>query len=379
MCTLTAITDNETYRMAMNRDEKITRAAGAPPEIYEFDRARAIYPGDGSGGTWFAVNDYGISLGLLNWSDVPRRAIAQVKTRSRGRVIPSLIGSRSLSDLHEVISVSSFQGMLPFRLVGVFPFEQLIWEWRWDSKRFTAQVHAWESRHWFSSSLSDKWAERLRGTVCRKAQREPDFGSVPWLRRMHASHVGGPGPFSLCVHRDDVQTLSYTEVTVTSGRIEMSHFRGRPCDMVDTDTKGTDRNGNASSIVSEVSEAQCLLSSRASSAEQDDQPARYDERPAYMDRSRRKRGEEDEIGNLKYNEQRRDVHPRNARELDRSQVERCAVNGEENAACENERDPRRQRRMMQGNSNNGITRCFKNCSGKTEQENLHAQCSQSHK
>ncbi len=262
MCTLTAITDNETYRMAMNRDEKITRGAGAPSEIYEFDRARAIYPGDGTGGTWFAVNDYGISLALLNWNEVPPRAIAQVKMRSRGRVIPALIDSRSLSDLHGVIRVSSFQGMLPFRLVGVFPFEQQIWEWRWDSKRFTAQVHAWGSRHWFSSSLSDKWAERLRGTVCRKAQHELDFGSVPWLRRLHASHAGGPGPFSLCVHRDDVKTLSYTEVTVTSGRIEMSHFRGRPCDMVDTDTKGMDRNGNASSIVSEVSEAQCLQFSR---------------------------------------------------------------------------------------------------------------------
>ena len=286
-------------------------------------------------------------------------------------MIPSLIGSRSLSDLHEVIRVSSFQGMLPFRLVGVSPFEQQIWEWRWDSKRFTAQVHAWESRHWFSSSLSDKWAERLRGTVCRKAQHEPDFGSVPWLRRLHASHAGVPGPFGLCVHRDDVKTLSYTEVTVTSGRIEMSHFRGRPCDMVDTDTKGMDRNGNPSSIVSEV-KAQCLFSSRASSAEQNDETARYDERPAYIDRSRRKSVEKDEIGNLKYNEQRRDVHPRNARELDRGQVERCTVKGEEGAACEKEPDPRRQRRMMQSNSNNGITRCFKEGSGKNEQENSHA-------
>ena len=89
--------------------------------------------------------------------------------------------------------------------------------------------------------------------------------------------------------------------------------------------------------------------------------------------------EEDEIGDLKYNEQRRDVHPRNAGELNRRQVERCAIKGEEDAACEKEPDPRRQRRMMQSNSNNGITRCFKNGSGKNKQENLHAQCSQSHK
>jgi len=32
---------------------------------------------------------------------------------------------------------------------------------------------------------------------------------------------------------------------------------------------------------------------------------------------------------------------------------------------------------MQSNSYRGITRCFKNGSGKNKQENLHAQCSQS--
>jgi hypothetical protein len=51
------------------------------------------------------------------------------------------------------------------------------------------------------------------------------------LRRLHASHAGGPGPFSLCVHREDVKTLSYSEVMVAAGRIQMGHFRGSPCAM----------------------------------------------------------------------------------------------------------------------------------------------------
>ena len=56
---------------------------------------------------------------------------------------------------------------MPFRLVGVFPSEQEIWEWRWDSAQLEFQVHEWESRHWFSSSLSDERAESLRGAACR--------------------------------------------------------------------------------------------------------------------------------------------------------------------------------------------------------------------
>jgi Transport and Golgi organisation 2 len=231
MCTLTVVTRNDTYLMAMNRDEKIARGPGSAAKIHEFDGARAIYPGDGDGGTWFATNECGISLALLNWNDIAPRATAAAKTRSRGRVIPTLIDSRSLGDLHAVFSVSNFTGMWPFRLVGVFPSEQEIWEWRWDSTQLEFQVHLWESRHWFSSSLSDNRAETLRGTACRSSEHESDAGSVPWLRRLHASHAGGPGPFSLCVHREDVNTLSYSEVMVTPGTVQMSHVRSSPCTM----------------------------------------------------------------------------------------------------------------------------------------------------
>jgi len=231
MCTLTVVANTETCRVAMNRDEKTTRSAGLLPEIHESGRARAIYPSDGSSGTWFAANEYGITLALLNWNDVAAPGIVPARTRSRGRVIPAFIGSRSLSDLDEVVRLSNFEGMLPFRLVGVFPSEQEIWEWRWDSTQLDSRVHAWASRHWFSSSLSDERAASLRGTVCRNAEHEPDAGAVVWLRRLHSSHVGGAGPFSLCVHRDNVKTLSYSEVIVTLGHVQMGHFRGSPCTM----------------------------------------------------------------------------------------------------------------------------------------------------
>ena len=230
MCTLTFVAGEDGYLLGMNRDERVARGSGIAPEVHECEGNRAIYPGDGAGGTWIGINECGIALALLNWNDVTPHSMA-AKTRSRGRVIPALIDSRSLSDLHAVFDVSNFQGIMPFRLVGVFPSEQEIWEWRWDSKQLGFQAHMWESRHWFSSSLSDDRAENLRGTTCRDAQRESDAGSVPWLRRLHASHAGGPGPFSLCVHRNDVRTLSYSEVTVTPTSVQMGHFQDSPCGM----------------------------------------------------------------------------------------------------------------------------------------------------
>ena len=231
MCTLTVMTGDNSLRIAMNRDEKISRGVGAPPEIHESDGTRAIYPGDGAGGTWIAANEYGIVLALLNWNAIVPYGIATARTQSRGRVIPALIASRSLPQMQAAFGVSILEGMLPFRLVGVFPSEKEICEWRWDATKLEFQDHMWESRHWFSSGLSDKQAESLRGAACRNAGSESDAGSVPWLRRLHASHAGGPGPFSLCVHREDVKTLSYTEVTCTPTTVALEHFLASPCSM----------------------------------------------------------------------------------------------------------------------------------------------------
>ncbi len=231
MCTLTFIAGDESHRIAMNRDERISRGAGETAEIHEVGGAKTIYPSDGEGGTWIGVNQYGIALALLNWNDGASIGESNGGARSRGQVIPALIGSRSLTELCLMLQVSKLKGMLPFRLVAIFPAEKQIREWRWDSVQLESQSHCWESRHWFSSSMSDKKAQSLRGAACRDAHSEVDAGSVPWLRRLHASHAGGAGPFSLCVHREDVRTLSYTEVVLTPASIVVQHFLGSPCSM----------------------------------------------------------------------------------------------------------------------------------------------------
>jgi hypothetical protein len=231
MCTLSVITRDNGYLLAMNRDEKIARGAGESPEIQDLNGTTAIYPSDGAGGTWIAANEYGISLALLNWNDVVRRPLDIRKARSRGGIIPGIASSSRMAESQAAFGVSDLERIQPFRLVAILPSEQTIGEWRWDAERLTFQAQGWHSRHWFSSSLSDRQAESLRGAACHNAQNESDTGSAPWLRRLHASHARGPGPFSLCVHRNDVRTLSYSEVVVTPGHVQMGHFRGSPCTM----------------------------------------------------------------------------------------------------------------------------------------------------
>jgi hypothetical protein len=229
MCTLSLITRENGYLLGMNRDERIARGSGLPPEVREFPGTRAIYPSDGDGGTWLATNEYAVALALLNWNDVPSQASNAKKTRSRGLLIPLLVGFPTLPAVQAGLADVNIGGMLPFRLVVVFPSERKIGEWRWDSVQLAFLLHRWERRHWFSSSLSDNQAESLRGATCRDAWNQADAGSVPWLRRLHASHNDAAGSFSLCVHRPEVRTLSYSEIECTPEMIRMKHFSGSPC------------------------------------------------------------------------------------------------------------------------------------------------------
>jgi hypothetical protein len=87
----------------------------------------------------------------------------------------------------------------------------------------------WDVRHWFSSGVSDEMARKLRGNTCYEAWRRRDAGSAEWLRGLHASHSPVRGSFSMCVHRPDAATVSYTEVAFTGGDLTMRYHAGHPC------------------------------------------------------------------------------------------------------------------------------------------------------
>jgi hypothetical protein len=123
----------------------------------------------------------------------------------------------------------NLDGLFPFRLVGIFRSERVINEWRWDGVAKRNLAFSWARKHWFSSSLSDSLAEKERGRTCETAAGEPAAGNNGWLRRLHASHVPKPGPFSVCVHRQDAATVSYTEVRCDRTQILMDYLDGNPC------------------------------------------------------------------------------------------------------------------------------------------------------
>jgi hypothetical protein len=216
------------YVAAMNRDELRSRAAALAPAIRQSKGRVVLYPQEPGGGTWIGGNSRGNLLALLNWYSM-EPARPGTKVRSRGEIIPAIVGEETAEATELALRDLPLADLFPFRLFGFFPEERLIREWRWDTKALSVAPCPWDRHHWFSSSWSDDAAAAHRGMVCERAWQKGPSDPRIWLRKLHASHEPEPGPFSVCVHREDASTVSYTELHWGREGLEMCYLPGNPC------------------------------------------------------------------------------------------------------------------------------------------------------
>lgn len=228
MCTLSFLPTKHGYAAAMNRDELFSRAAALPPQKCTLNGTEAIYPREPAGGTWIACNSHGSLLALLNWNVGGPEQLSG-KLKSRGEIIPLLIGAPDRLSTELDFEKLPLAGTFPFRLIGIFRREQAVREWRWDGARAQMEQLPWSRNHWFSSSISDCVAEIERGKMCRFAPQAQDGQEVEWLRTLHRAHGMRPGAFSICMHRPDAATVSYAEVDCTGELTRMTYQEGSPC------------------------------------------------------------------------------------------------------------------------------------------------------
>jgi hypothetical protein len=209
----------------MNRDDRYSRPTAIVPAVYQAGSQQALYPVELGSGTWIAVNQAGLGFAILNWS-LPKGE----KLHSRGEIIPRLAAHSGLEPVAKELGTMNLAGTLPFRLIVVSAREERICEFLWDGSGVEFNSRPWELNHWFSSGHGDTLAERSRRPVCQSADAAPDAGSIEWLRALHRSHAPERGPFSICVHRDDAGTLSYTEVQCDAERVSTGYSPGFPCE-----------------------------------------------------------------------------------------------------------------------------------------------------
>jgi hypothetical protein len=238
MCTLTIVPTENGYLAAMNRDELLTRPQAMPDLAMSCGDVRFVAPQEASGGTWIAGNDRGDVFGLLNGNPRPAQR-NRASLVSRGTVIPQLIiKATDAASLETHLNRLPLEFLAPFRLIAAFRKEPAIVESSWNGKKIKMLKLPWARGHWFSSSASDEIAARERGETCELAAKRWPAGTS-WLRRLHRSHVPGAGPFSVCVHRPDAATVSYTEVHVDYRSMVMNYLSGNPCQKEEFDSRAS--------------------------------------------------------------------------------------------------------------------------------------------
>ncbi len=228
MCTVTFIARQKGYCLGMNRDEKLTRVPGLPPTKICVNGHQVICPSEPTGGTWIALNDAGVCFALINWYSVTDRVTKQ--PISRGDVVKIVRGLRSPRLADEAVSSLPLKHLNPFRLIGIFPANREILEWRWNLRRLAVALRRWRTQQWISSGFDERMAQNIRDRTFRTSLAATSEPELRCLRTLHKSHCPSAGPFSTCVHRSDAGTVSFTEVVVKSRSGVMRYSPGYPCE-----------------------------------------------------------------------------------------------------------------------------------------------------
>jgi hypothetical protein len=227
MCTVSFVPKSHGFYLAMNRDEKRDRLGGLSPAVTEVESHCAIFPREPTGGTWISANDAGICLALINWHGIQREPNTEVL--SRGSVVRELAGKSITDQIQASITRLALHKLRPFRLITIVPSEKRVIEYRWNLERLAIRDQEWRRQHWFSSSFDEHRAEIERQRVCEVASNQQSADTLRWLRQLHRSHAPRRGPFSICMHRQDAATVSYTEIAVTKQRLLMRYKSGPTC------------------------------------------------------------------------------------------------------------------------------------------------------
>ena len=171
------------------------------------------------------VNSAGMAFSLVNWHSQPDCAYATPV--SRGEVVRALVVARNGKRSASLLRQLPLRRINPFRLMIISLSEHALVEWRSNGDSLESIALPWRRHHWFSSGFDEARVNQVRRAIC--ARVPGDSVDVPVLRRLHRSHAPKAGPFSICMHRSDACTVSYTEIDVQGPVASMYYIAGSPC------------------------------------------------------------------------------------------------------------------------------------------------------
>lgn len=229
MCTVSWLRRRDGHELFCNRDERHTRKVASPPAVRASGGVLYVAPADGDhGGSWVGVNEYGLTLCLLNRYDDGWRPAPGFDYRSRGLLLTDLMGCRSGAAVRERLARAGLQLYQPFDLLALCPGEpSLLATWTGRQVSFESEVEPLMPL----VSSSFRRAEVAGGRRDLLTRMAADAGGITTdvLLDFHRSHEPEPGPRSVCVHREDAATVSFSRVRVTAHEVELTYRPQSPC------------------------------------------------------------------------------------------------------------------------------------------------------
>jgi hypothetical protein len=234
MCTVSILPfESGEYQLLMNRDESPLR-----PAALELRRGHSeaglehAAPIDlRSGGTWVGLNARGVSFALMNQH--PQGYFKREGLRSRGELIPRLINALSAHEAASRMSQVDLEPYPPFFLLTLDGRSSIL-ALSWDGSQRQVHEYPREPRLFASSSFETEEVllgrqEQFEGLLARVKAAPDHEAALAVQRDFHRSHLPSRGPYSICLHRDDAQSVSLTEISVRGLGCRLRYHAGPPC------------------------------------------------------------------------------------------------------------------------------------------------------
>ena len=228
MCTVSWLRRPGGYELFCNRDERHTRKPARGPRVRERRGVRFIAPADGDhGGSWIGVNQFGLGLCLLNRYAGIAPGDAR-DFRSRGLLLKSLLDCRSPAQAEARLSRAQLSRYQPFTLLVLSPGEPALIA-RWGERGRDIEHVADAVMPLVSSAYRPAEVAAARRQLLARMSTAAGRLTPALLHDFHRSHEPERGPYSVCMHRRDAATVSFSHIKVTGRVIEFSYRGQAPC------------------------------------------------------------------------------------------------------------------------------------------------------
>lgn len=228
MCTVSFVASNGKTIITSNRDEKVIRPAAIEPQNYLINNKNIIFPKDPkAGGTWFAVDESGTILVLLNGASA-KYTVKSSYRKSRGLIVLDIISNLSPKDFWQELNLENIE---PFTLVLFQDNELFQLQWNGKDKDCitldSKKNHVWSSVTLYSKEIRENRTDWFHSFLSQNFGTNAIVSETEMLH-FHRHTEEENQENGLVINRNnELKTVSITQSVTEMNKVAILH-----CDLI---------------------------------------------------------------------------------------------------------------------------------------------------